>query len=146
MRVRISTLSHIGSNHAARRKPKPMTTIYTLSATAIDSNGVRVMATAAEVLGEYCGKKYLTSEAAQEARDEAEELAREYYPTAVVTVDASEVEDKEVLVKGDRYDVASVRAAGWTLEDAGYQLGDYFDVAGRYLGPDQHGIEPIPGR
>jgi hypothetical protein len=36
---------------------------------------------------------------------------------------------------------------GWTAGDgnghAGYQASDYFDLRGRYLGSDEHGIEPI---
>lgn len=35
---------------------------------------------------------------------------------------------------------------GWTEGDGsgheGYQVADYFDRNGRYLGPDCHGVEP----
>jgi hypothetical protein len=31
---------------------------------------------------------------------------------------------------------------GWTGEAIGYNVDDYFDSAGRYKGPDIHGIEP----
>lgn len=66
-----------------------MSTKYTLSATYLDRNNVRVEATIAEVLGEYYGKTYETAEAAEDARENAEELAREYYPTTEVMVIAS---------------------------------------------------------
>jgi hypothetical protein len=36
---------------------------------------------------------------------------------------------------------------GWTVGDGsgheGYNVADYFDQDGNYLGPDEHGIEPI---
>ena len=36
---------------------------------------------------------------------------------------------------------------GWTTGDGsgheGYNVSDYFDSSGNYLGPDEHGIEPI---
>lgn len=36
---------------------------------------------------------------------------------------------------------------GWTYGDGtsteGYTVSAYYDVNGRYMGPDQHGIEPI---
>lgn len=36
---------------------------------------------------------------------------------------------------------------GWTKGDGtgneGYNVADYFDSRGQYLGPDEHGIEPI---
>jgi hypothetical protein len=56
--------------------------------------------------------------------------------------------DDEVntLTPGVTYDVASLVLVGWTEGDGtgheGYALAYYFDAAGRYLGPDGHGIEP----
>lgn len=39
------------------------------------------------------------------------------------------------------------RLIGWTLGDGsgaeGYSVETYFDAEGKYLGPDEHGIEPI---
>ncbi len=50
------------------------------------------------------------------------------------------------LQKGERYEPESLLLAGWTEGDGsgteGYNLYDYF-AAGIYLGPDQHGIEPL---
>jgi len=47
---------------------------------------------------------------------------------------------------GTTYDTAALICTGWTAGDGsgheGYHYGDYFD-GGRYLGPDQHGIEPL---
>jgi hypothetical protein len=44
-------------------------------------------------------------------------------------------------------DAGSWQLAGWTAGDGsghdGYNVADYFDAAGEYLGADQHGIEPI---
>jgi hypothetical protein len=41
---------------------------------------------------------------------------------------------------------ASWRHTGWTVGDGsgheGYAVEHYFDAAGKYLGPDAHGIEP----
>ena len=50
------------------------------------------------------------------------------------------------LTKGNRYDLATLTITGWTTGDdsghEGYSISDYFR-AGRYLGADEHGIEPI---
>ena len=55
----------------------------------------------------------------------------------------------EVLVVGGcaaRYDSDRVVLTGWTTPDGhapdGYSVCDYF-ADGKYLGPDQYGIEPI---
>jgi hypothetical protein len=51
------------------------------------------------------------------------------------------------LITGQAYDIGKLRLLGWTDGDGsgvdGYRLSDYFDPAGTYIGPDQHGIEPI---
>lgn len=51
------------------------------------------------------------------------------------------------LTKGQVYDVGSLRCIGWTDGDGsgheGYHWQDYFAADGRYLGADEHGIEPI---
>lgn len=51
------------------------------------------------------------------------------------------------LVLGKRYDIKLVVLMGWTEGDGsgsdGYNLSDYFDRHGVYLGPDDYGIEPI---
>lgn len=48
---------------------------------------------------------------------------------------------------GQRYDWQSLEFIGWTKGDGsgseGYQVGNYFDASGKYLGADEHGIEPI---
>ena len=50
------------------------------------------------------------------------------------------------LQKDKRYEVACLKLSGWTTGDGsgseGYNLHDYF-ADGVYLGPDEHGIEPI---
>jgi hypothetical protein len=50
------------------------------------------------------------------------------------------------LVKGEHYDVSCLTFTGWTFGDGtghdGYRVEDYFRD-GIYLGPDDHGIEPI---
>lgn len=51
------------------------------------------------------------------------------------------------LEKGKVYEWQGMLFVGWTLGDgsghAGYHAANYFDMAGRYLGPDSHGIEPV---
>ncbi len=50
------------------------------------------------------------------------------------------------LIKGEQYDTDQVELAWWSTGDShidGYCLWDYFDSDGRYLGADEHGIEPI---
>jgi len=52
------------------------------------------------------------------------------------------------LIQGIRYGAESLRNrfAGWTPEDAdtdGYSIDAYFADDGEYLGPDQHGVEPL---
>ena len=45
------------------------------------------------------------------------------------------------------YDIHALELMGWTDGDGtgteGYNLADYFDAAGKYLGPDICGIEPM---
>lgn len=48
------------------------------------------------------------------------------------------------LITGNTYDVSFLRLVGWTgQEHEGYNIADYFDAQGRYLGADEAGIEPI---
>ena len=51
------------------------------------------------------------------------------------------------LEKGKIYDLDNLNCIGWTDGDGtgneGYNVGNYFDSCGRYIGPDEHGIEPI---
>jgi len=51
-----------------------------------------------------------------------------------------------LLTKGEKYDLYALFFRGWTKGDGsstvGYRSWDYFDSGGRYLGPDEHGIEP----
>ena len=51
------------------------------------------------------------------------------------------------LSKGQKYDPSTLTLVGWTEGNGsgsdGYQPEYYFDQEGRYLGPDQDGIEPI---
>ena len=50
------------------------------------------------------------------------------------------------LVPGCQYDPDYLRCVGWTDGDGtgieGYSHANYFD-GDRYLGPDEHGIEPV---
>lgn len=46
------------------------------------------------------------------------------------------------LEKGKQYDISSLRVTGWTGEHEGYNYGYYFQD-GIYLGPDEHGVEPL---
>ncbi|NBW19789.1 MAG: hypothetical protein EBR82_68630 [Caulobacteraceae bacterium] len=52
-----------------------------------------------------------------------------------------------ILTVGQTYDIATLRLVGWTDGDGtgheGYSIHDYFGADGRYLGADDHGIEPI---
>jgi len=52
-----------------------------------------------------------------------------------------------VLTKGRAYDLDRLELVGWTTGDGtgieGYDVWTYFDDQRRYLGPDQHGIEPL---
>lgn len=51
------------------------------------------------------------------------------------------------LVPGEKYDTDALDFLTWTSGDGtsteGYSCWDYFDDEGRYLGPDEHGIEPL---
>lgn len=51
-----------------------------------------------------------------------------------------------ILKVGEIYDVTQLEIIGWTCGDGsghnGYNLFDYFDATGQYLGADQYGIEP----
>ncbi|NWG72770.1 MAG: hypothetical protein HXY23_14355 [Parvularculaceae bacterium] len=54
----------------------------------------------------------------------------------------------ETLNKGEKYDLSKMieKFAGWNTTDtdlAGYNVWDYFDFDGTYLGPDVDGIEPV---
>lgn len=53
----------------------------------------------------------------------------------------------KILEKGTTYDTSSLRCVGWTEGDGtgseGYLCWNYFDASGRYLGPDENGIEPV---
>ena len=50
------------------------------------------------------------------------------------------------LINGKIYDLNNLTLIGWTNGNGsgheGYNVADYFDKQGRYLGPDQDGIEP----
>ena len=52
-----------------------------------------------------------------------------------------------MLVKDRQYDVTTLRCTGWSDGDGsgheGYNWLDYFTDDGKYLGADEHGIEPI---
>ena len=47
------------------------------------------------------------------------------------------------LTIGTVYDLDSLTLAGWTGPHGGLCCWYYFDAAGRYLGPDQDGLEPL---
>jgi hypothetical protein len=49
------------------------------------------------------------------------------------------------LITGHTYDNAGLELVGWAHDvyDEGYDCWAYFDADGRYLGPDQHGVEPL---
>lgn len=51
------------------------------------------------------------------------------------------------LVAGHAYNMDALRFVGWTNGDGtstdAYCVEEYFDVRGRYRGPDHHGIEPM---
>lgn len=53
----------------------------------------------------------------------------------------------ETLTTGRRYEVDTLRLLGWTEGDGsgaeGYNFKHYFGPTGAYLGPDEHGIEPL---
>lgn len=57
-----------------------------------------------------------------------------------------EEDEEEVPVKGNHYSPENLVHTGWTVGDGtgheGYHFADYFRD-GIYLGPDEHGIEPI---
>lgn len=50
------------------------------------------------------------------------------------------------LEKNEKYDTTYLTFSGWhnpaDEDTTGYNAGDYFDSDGRYLGPDEYGIEP----
>lgn len=109
---------------------------YKITATATDSNGVRISSNTAETLGEAYGVTYLTRERAEEARDNLASDLPEGYETSEYEVEEIEI---EALEEGENYDVDSVRAVAQPLPE-GYNVGDYFRN-GRYLGADEHGVE-----
>lgn len=54
------------------------------------------------------------------------------------------------LVKGKKYDVRTLALKGWKgprgSDTSGYNLYDYFDSRGAYLGADKHRISPVVSR
>lgn len=54
---------------------------------------------------------------------------------------------QNTLETGRKYDVNTLTFIAWTKGDDtssdAYNAYDYFAADGSYLGPDQHGIEPI---
>lgn len=114
---------------------------YKITATATDSNGVCISSNTAETLGDAYGVTYLTKERADEVAEDLSSDLPEGYETTMYSVDEIEIDE---LTEGELYDVQSVRDAGFSIDDAGYQIGDYFDSRGVYLGADAHGIAPAP--
>lgn len=57
------------------------------------------------------------------------------------------VTDPQTLIPGQTYDLSTLDPLGWTEGDGtgheGYDCWAYFDRSDRYLGPDEHGIEPL---
>lgn len=55
--------------------------------------------------------------------------------------------EPQQLSKGETYDARSLEFVDWTEGDGssteGYCCWDYLDQEGLYLGPDEHGIEPL---
>lgn len=91
--------------------------------------------TATIINADITGKTYLTRAAAE---SEAEYLAEEH-PEHSFSI---QEEDFLGFVVAQVYDEKSVRERGFTISDDGYQVGDYFDHEGKYLGADEYGIEP----
>ena len=73
---------------------------------------------------------------------------------------AAKSEESEITIYWDRQDPNNVGAAyryrdgsdsgslefiRWSEPAEGYELENYFDGDGRYLGPDQHGVYPVFG-
>lgn len=114
---------------------------YRITATVIDSNGMRVSSNNAQTLGDLHRVHFLDWKAAEVAMNELQGDINFDHPEWQAELELTE-EAFNGFEEGVRYDVQSVRDAGFTIDDAGYQIGDYFDAMGRYLGPDQHGIEP----
>ena len=58
----------------------------------------------------------------------------------------SETMTREKLTPGETYDMDALEHIGWTEGDGsgheGYDAWSYFS-GGRYIGPDEHGIEPL---
>lgn len=56
------------------------------------------------------------------------------------------IEEAREIAKEDASLIyANVFPSGWNAEPnqtAGYHFGDYFDVRGKYIGPDDDGVEP----
>jgi hypothetical protein len=50
---------------------------------------------------------------------------------------------KMILETGRKYDMDAMLVEGWTRDGTGYRMADYFDGDGVYLGPDDHGNEPV---
>ena|SRR3990167_68544 len=112
---------------------------YKLSATVIDNNRVRVWSSNHETLGDACGVTYLTFEAAEDARAEAQEGIDSVCPDWQAKVEIDEIEIAE-LIEGDRYNVASVAAVMQPLPE-GQNVSDYFTVRGEYRVADENGVE-----
>ena len=111
---------------------------YKLTATVIDNNEVRVWSANAETLGAAYGITYLTEEAADSARVDAQDGIDDVCPDWKAEIEIEEIEIDE-LSEGDCYDVDSVAAVMQPLPE-GYNVADYF-TAGRYQGADHDGVE-----
>jgi hypothetical protein len=55
--------------------------------------------------------------------------------------------ERKTLTEGTVYDLSDLQYLGWTDGDgtdrSGYNCWEFFAPGGAYLGPDEHGIEPI---
>ncbi len=83
------------------------------------------------------------------------EVSKRYGPRNLETIEPkwvragmpSQRNTKNKLQTGRKYDVNSLTFIGWTIGDGtstdGYNAFDYFTPDGSYLGPDEHGIEPL---
>lgn len=108
---------------------------YKITATAKDSNEVRIDSNTVETLGEAYGMTYLTRDRADEVADMLGDDLPEGYESSEYSVEEIEIERLE---EGESYDVASVAAVMQPLPE-GYNVADYFRND-RYLGSDEDGI------
>ena len=97
---------------------------YTITATVLDNNGVRVYAESPESLGDAYQRIYFSRDCAQKEVDYLEiDIPEDYESVEYTIMD----DDFYGFVHGDKYDLASAKLAGLKIDS------DDFDEQGMFI-------------